>query len=931
MNILNKATLEALRKNRIRTTVTIIGVILSAAMFSAVTTAAFSVRDFLIRGYIYEEGDYFVNYDYATDQQAEALAQKDSVIHMADYKCLGFTGFEDNYSVLGAHLVAAVDETFLDTMPVLLTEGRLPETSSEILLPEHYVLRAEATGYPHAVGETITIPMCSKIEEPYDDIAFWDAVEADTWEETYTVVGIYEDHWFRASEYNYSSLLTFDDGNQSETLWHRLYAKTSAADAESLLQWGADEFGAMMYFNEDLMQMYGATRYTNYNDMIIYLAAILMVIIMATSVSLIYNAFSISVSERTRQFGLLSSIGATKKQLRNSVFFEAGIISIIGIPIGLLCGYGGIGVVFAVLGKNLENLFSFSVEGQTKLYANFSGLAFLAAAMVCLVTVLISAWMPARRATKITPLEAIRQSSDVKPKTKDVKVGRLTYKLFGLPGALAKKYFSISRRKYRSTVISLAFSLTLFVVAGYFSQQLTVNSSSTIQQENYDFDCTAIKENPAENEAIFQQVLNTPGIEQYAFVSSEAFDCVLLTDMLDDDYKSVNSWFNDYSGIYCREEIDVVYLEDEILADHLKSEGIDPSRYIGVENPPALLCMQNTSNRIVNEDGSRTIKTFHLNPIREDVDSLMLYPYCSAPKELYVAFDNFWTTDKATDSGEFIWELGLYDFDEEGIRLDESGVFYHYKKVFRQDDRGNWLVDYYVYDMETGTTGELAGTAPLSTGPMELTIGDVLEERPFGVRSDANHQITLILPFSARRENYDGMTHLRLDASNYEVALDSLSSIEDLFVTDEAESSRNARGMLLTIRVCSAGFIILISLICVANVFNTISTNIALRRRDFGMLKSVGMQNKEIYRMMSFECVIYGFRAFAWGFPISLALCYGLYQVFSMSYGGPFEAPWLLLLIGTLCIIAVVFSSMLYAVGKLKKDNPIEAIRMENL
>ena len=240
------------------------------------------------------------------------------------------------------------------------------------------------------------------------------------------------------------------------------------------------------------------------------------------------------------------------------------------------------------------------------------------------------------------------------------------------------------------------------------------------------------------------------------------------------------------------------------------------------------------------------------------------------------------------------------------------------------------MVDYYHYDMETGTTGELAATGEAWVMPMDIVIGDVLETRPFGVRSDADYTITLILPMSARRSDYNGMTYLRLDADNYELARESLTGIEDLFVTDEVESSRNARGLLLTVRVCATGFIILISLICTANVFNTISTNIALRRRDFGMLRSAGMRSREVYRMMSYECIIYGFRAFVWGLLVSLLLCYGLYLVFTISFYGSFEAPWRLLLMGTMCIIAVVFSSMPYAVSKLRRDIPIDAIRMEN-
>lgn len=924
MNVLNQVTWQAMTANRTRTIVTVIGVILSAAMFSAVTIAAFNARDFLIRGYVYEEGDYFVNYDYATDSQAEALAQEEAVTQLADYKCLGYTVFEDSDRFLGTYLVGAVDETFFQTMPVRLTEGRLPENSSELLLPKSYASTAENLGQPCAVGDTVTVSMRSKLDEPYDDIAFFDSIEDQRWEASYTVVGLYEDHSFRTSDYGCNSLLTVSDGGEPAALWHRLYAKTSAADAKAVIQWGVNEFGARKFLHNDLLHMYGATRYTNINSMIVYLAVILMAIIMVSSVSLIHNAFSISISERTKQFGLLSSVGATKKQLRQSVLFEARVISVIGIPIGLLCGYGGIAVVFSLLGKYLESLFSFSVNHQVRLYAAPSWPAFLAAAVVCAVTVLLSAWMPARRINQITPLEAIRQSGDIKAGARDVKVGRLTYRLFGLPGVLAKKYFGVSRRKYRSTVISLAFSLVLFVVAGYFSQQLTSSYSSSTQLENFDFDCTALAEDPSENAAILQQATSSPGVERSALVSIESFYCVLPTDCLDEQYKAINIWQQDYSGDYCCEWVNVVYLEDDVLAEHLRAQGIDPSRYIGVEHPSALLCMQNISQTVINEDGTYTRNAYHLRPVSQEAGPLTLYAPGNLPEALYKDLADFSMDVTASDSGALLWVFSVPD--------EDGGVVYHYyDMVFSPDESGAYMVDYYNYDLETGSTGALVATSTPRTDPMEVTIGDVLEELPFGVRRSANDYITLVYPLSARRTDYQEPTYLRLKVSNYTTALEHLQAIDNLNLIDEVEDVLNARGLLLTVQVCSAGFIILISLICVANVFNTISTNIALRRRDFGMLKSVGMQSRELYRMMSFECVIYGFRAFLWGFPVSLVLCFGLYRVFLLSYDFSFAVPWLLLLIGTLCIIAVVFVSMLYAVSKLKQDNPMDAIRMENL
>ena len=87
-----------------------------------------------------------------------------------------------------------------------------------------------------------------------------------------------------------------------------------------------------------------------------------MGVIIIGSVALIYNAFAISVSERARHLGMLSSIGATKKQKRNSVFFEGAVIGTVSIPIGILAGLAGIGITFAFINTSLQNALGISEE-----------------------------------------------------------------------------------------------------------------------------------------------------------------------------------------------------------------------------------------------------------------------------------------------------------------------------------------------------------------------------------------------------------------------------------------------------------------------------------------------------------------------------------------------------------------------------------------
>ena len=200
------------------------------------------------------------------------------------------------------------------------------------------------------------------------------------------------------------------------------------------------------------------------------------------SVSLIYNAFSISVSERTKQFGLLTSVGATAKQLRKMVLFEALAVSAVGIPLGILVGIGGIGITLLLIGDK----FSSTIRADIPTRLCVSWQAVVIAAVIALVTVLDSAWIPSKRATRVSAVAAIRQHMDIKSDGKSGKTPELAYKLFGLPGVIAGKYYKRSRKKYRATVVSLFMSIVLFVSAAAFTDYLTESAAGGLAVDSFD-------------------------------------------------------------------------------------------------------------------------------------------------------------------------------------------------------------------------------------------------------------------------------------------------------------------------------------------------------------------------------------------------------------------------------------------------------------
>ena len=209
----------------------------------------------------------------------------------------------------------------------------------------------------------------------------------------------------------------------------------------------------------------------------------IILIMLGSVVFLIYNSFTISLNDRTRQFGILMSVGATEKQLRKSVLFEGLCIGAVGIPIGIIIGIPSIKLVLSIAAKYFGNV----LYSNVPLNLSISVLtALIAAAMISLVTILISAYIPARKAAGIPVMECIRQTNDVKVEPKAVKTSKISERLFGLEGILALKNFKRNKKRYKSIVLSLTLSVVLFVAASSFGMYLKNAAESTVVGTDYD-------------------------------------------------------------------------------------------------------------------------------------------------------------------------------------------------------------------------------------------------------------------------------------------------------------------------------------------------------------------------------------------------------------------------------------------------------------
>ena len=898
MNVFNKVTLQSLKKNKTRTIVTIIGIILSAAMICAVTTFASSIYNYAYENAVYVDGNWHGSAEDVDLKTYELIKNESKIEDYVYAQQLGYAKVDGCTNENKPYLfVLGASDGFNEMMPVHITSGKYPTSATEILIPEHLYVNG---GVELKIGDTIELALGKRMLDGYSmgqNNPFYvydennetvpsgeELVVEDT--RSYTIVGFYE----RPSFENYTApgytAITIADKDAGEQYSYNVWFKMNKIkEVYSFIE----DNQLPGRTNSSVLRYSGVSRYEGFNSMIISLAVIVIALIMFGSIALIYNAFSISVAERTKQFGLLSSVGATKKQLRRMVITEALMVSVVGIPLGILAGVGGIGVTLIFVGNKFQALVGYPIP----LKLSVSTVSLVIAVAIALLTVLISAIVPSKRATKVSAIEAIRQSKDINAKIKKVRTSKLIYKIFGLPGMLANKYYKRSRKKYRATVLSLFMSVVLFVSAAAFTNALTESVSDSFGSVGYDiliygYENEFIK---ATTDDLLNELKNDKGVNQVAYTQGSSFFVALPSDEVSKDFLDYYTKAEHLAvsqvkdvGVYTNFK----FVDDEAYRELLRTYKLNEEEYFNPNAPKAVA----VDGRVIFD--SVLGKYTNYNVLKsEDADITI------------------------TIQREF-----------EGYYLDREIV----------DEDGNFL---YVFENMKNPGDSMTLTKEEAYEEKSAEIGKIIYDAPFYL--DVNSRLALIYPISLRDSVLSA--EILLDSGyNYYITTDThvetMSAVDEtlsdlgltkLRVHDIAAQEEENRNIVTIIQVFAYGFIVLISLIAAANVFNTISTNIALRRREFAMLKSVGMTAKGFNRMMNFECILYGTRALLFGLPVSVGISYLIHLAVSEGYQKDFTLPWVALGIAVLSVFLVVFVTMMYSMSKIKKDNPIDALKNENL
>ena len=872
MSIIGSFTRRSMRAHRKWTVVTILGVVISTAMISAVSTFTSSFTDLMRREAVADNGNWHAVISNVKMSGVPTLRSASFVGSVSLSRDLGYALFQGSLNENKPYLyIKQYDALSQENYPIRLLEGRMPKNGREIVLPQHAGTNG---GVKIRLGETLTLRLGRRLPNgddptpldqntPYQGTAQKNADGSLTGErlavtgtQTFTVVGIIARPTFEPSwAPGYTAVTCLDTAalGPNETVNAALLVRHPGhglfGDVDSLARKVGADPAKDVTFNSELLRYSGIFSAGNLQWTLYGFMAVIIAIIIIASVSLIYNAFAISVSERTRQLGMLASVGATRAQKRRSVYLEGFYIGLIGIPVGVLCGIAGIGVTLAGIRPIMASFTNFSTEG---LRLSVSPLSIAAAVVLAILTILVSAWRPARRASRIMPIDAIRQTREIKLTTHTVRTSRLARRVFGFEGELALKNLKRSRKKYRATVVSLVVSLVLFLTASYYPAFMGTAANAAQDTQNYDMLAT-FSSRDDQTDRVFQSIAALGTVTRSAITQ-------------------INS-----QGVFV---LDSAQTTDVFRQAAPSSKGED-----GAYRPTAIL---RSYDRAAFEAFARSIG--------------------ADPKAM---------EDPQKPAGILI----------NASRDQINGVYTSGKGLTAKP--GETLR----YEIPADVTGG-------SVFKSAFTVGAVTDALPIGLGRTPFSQQQLIVcdsmfdAFQARLPEKLRMEQTMLflntnDSTKLEAQIDDMSVKPSVY--NVAAEARRQHDVNLVFEIFIFGFIALISLICIANMFNTITTNVALRRREFAMLRSVGMTPKGFGRMIRYESLFYGLKALLWGLPISFGIGLLLNRIASSSVDGSFVFPWQYYLTAVVLLFVIVVSTMLYASAKIKRENIVDALTSGDL
>ena len=934
MNLMKTLTLKNLKLNRKRTIVTIVGIILATALLSALVTLVSSFQYSMIEYQKQKDGDFHVKFSNVKMSELSEFKNNRNIESTFETMGMGFAKLDGckNEDKPYAY-VMATDEAGFERGCFKLIEGRMAKNEDEIVIPRHLKTNGRID---IKVGDEITLDVGKRYDSNTEGVISENCAyehEAETLTDTvtkhYKVVGIMERPGYGMEDYSaagytfvtYSDeLAAIDNGTKSEaseadttlTVYSRytqkalrnkdavtadiigvdekLFAKANNSSVEMTAE-ESDRFLKEMenakydiYINRFLISYECVFPIDGTFKALFTVAAVVALIIILTSVYCIKNSFNISITEKIRQYGMLASVGATRRQIKSSVKTEAAMLGVVGIPVGTMSGILASLILVKVVNALSAGWLNVALSFHTSLPA------LILAVILSIATIYFSATGSARRAAKVTPLEAIRNTKEIKIKSAKLKTPAIIGRIWGIGGVISYKNIKRNNKKYRTTVTSIVICSVTFIVISYFMSMAFSVVGMSYASADYNIGINMSCKKDIDIEKFSKLLSGIEGAEDYLVGAGYDFDV------------SKPEYTKEY-GEYCRQ----LYDDSEDVSQMFLITVLDDKSYdkyasdAGIKNAAAGAILVNKCTfDVYNENSSKYVKK-----------EMELYKYKAGDTIEcgYNVYDDASSDDNAVEGGT------------ESSTEDNSG---------------------YV-DEETINNGVRK--------TVDVTIAGVTDKVPIGYKGYSN---TLLFMNQKGFESLwgDGKNgnEIKPGYASYSayVVAENADEYQDTFEKETEENPeysqisfyvsnldkemRDEKSLFTLLGVFAYGLIVVIALIGITNIINTLSTGMELRSREFATLRSIGMTDKQFVGMVRLESVFISVKALAIGVPLGILISYLLCVMMNrMDDAIIYEPPYKAIILCILVVIMLIYAIMKLSMTKLRHNNIIETIKNENL
>lgn len=934
MNLMKTLTLKNLKLNRKRTIVTIVGIILATALLSALVTLVSSFQYSMIEYQKQKDGDFHVKFSNVKMSELSEFKNNRNIESTFETMGMGFANLDGckNEDKPYAY-VMATDEAGFERGCFKLIEGRMAKNEDEIVIPRHLKTNGRID---IKVGDEITLDVGKRYDSNTEGVISENCAyehEAETLTDTvtkhYKVVGIMERPGYRMEDYSaagytfvtYSDeLAAIDNGTKSEaseadttlTVYSRytqkalrnkdavtadiigvdekLFAKANNSSVEMSSE-ESDRFLKEMenakydiYMNGFLISYECVFPIDGTFKALFTVATVVALIIILTSVYCIKNSFNISITEKIRQYGMLASVGATRRQIKSSVKTEAAMLGVVGIPVGTMSGILASLILVKVVNALSAGWLNVALSFHTSLPA------LILAVILSIATIYFSATGSARRAAKVTPLEAIRNTKEIKIKSAKLKTPAIIGRIWGIGGVISYKNIKRNNKKYRTTVTSIVICSVTFIVISYFMSMAFSVVGMSYASADYNIGINMSCKKDIDIEKFSKLLSGIEGAEDYLVGAGYDFDV------------SKPEYTKEY-GEYCRQ----LYDDSEDVSQMFLITVLDDKSYdkyasdAGIKNAAAGAILVNKCTfDVYNENSSKYVKK-----------EMELYKYKAGDTIEcgYNVYDDASSDDNAVEGGT------------ESSTEDNSG---------------------YV-DEETINNGVRK--------TVDVTIAGVTDKVPIGYKGYSN---TLLFMNQKGFESLwgDGKNgnEIKPGYASYSayVVAENADEYQDTFeketegnpeysqisfyVSNLDKQMRDEKSLFTLLGVFAYGLIVVIALIGITNIINTLSTGMELRSREFATLRSIGMTDKQFVGMVRLESVFISVKALVIGVPLGILISYLLCVMMNrMDDAIIYEPPYKAIILCILVVIMLIYAIMKLSMTKLRHNNIIETIKNENL